>query len=162
MEPSSLHENKPEHATRRLVVARILPSLGQLLCEIHRGLRSRRAPSLGGDHPKRTHGNAALGIVHLHRRAGTRFLEKQPRPHNGSRWIRRQENRRLGPQPRPYYPPRQYHFRRSRRREVRLGNRLSLVRNLDRRQPQVREPQAHQRGLPRQAALVHGRVPRRV
>ena len=47
-------------------------------------------------------------------------------------------------------------------REVRLGHRLSLVRNLDRRQPQIREPQAHQGGLPRQAAVVHGRVPRGV
>ena len=65
-----------------------------------------------------------------------RFLKNNLGP-TMERRIRRQENRRLGPQPRPHHPPRQCHFRRPRRSEVRLGYGLSLVRNLDRRQPQI-------------------------
>ena len=42
---------------------------------------------MGGDHPKRTHGHAALGVVYLHRRARAGFFEKQPRPNHGRCWI---------------------------------------------------------------------------
>ena len=112
-------------------------------------------PIWGITRSERADGDADVGVVHLHRRRRARLPEELPRPDDEARRAGRQEDHRLGSQPRSHLPARQHHPRRSRSRAVRVGHRLPLVRAVERRRPDVRQRQARARDVPRQEADLH-------
>lgn len=96
-------------------------ALGQLLHQVHRGLREGRYPDLGHQHPERADGGPDLGVDAVLGRAGARLPQGPPRPDHGQGRLRRQEDHRVGPQPRHDGPPRQRAVRRPGGGQVRLG-----------------------------------------
>ena len=100
-------------------------------------------------------GDAEMGVVHLLRRRRARLPQELPRPDDEARRAGRQEDHRLGSQPRSHLPAGQHHPGRSESRAVRVGHRLSLVRAVERRRPDVRQRQARPRDLSEQEADLH-------
>ena len=155
VESTGIHEDEWRHAPRRKAEAGVPAGVGELLHEVHQGVRARGHPHLGHHGSERTDGDADVGVVHLHRRGRARLPQELPRPDDGARRAGRSQDHRLGPQPRSHLPARQHDPRRSGSRPIRVGHRLPLVRAVERREHDVRQRQARPRHLPRQEADLH-------
>ena len=94
LESAGIHEDQQRHAARWETEAGVLPVVGQLLHEVHQGVRAGRHPDLGHHRPERADGDADVGVVHLLRRRRARLSEELPRPddEDGKGWATRRSS----------------------------------------------------------------------
>ena len=128
LEPSGVDENQRPDEPRRQAQARMPGGVGHVFLQVHPGVREGRHSDLGDHGAERARSHADLGFMRVHARRGARFRPRLSRAGAGKGKTVPCGRDRVRPQPQPDFRMGEVHIRRSRRLEIRLGNRIPLVR----------------------------------